>query len=245
VIYGIINMTNTLASGGVSQGLGQTEQITIVYSAMVSGVGSVPGTFNLVPIGDSAKDYDLRNLLSPSILNDFTSGPNDDSIFVAMSNTTGTSDPGGINPLNLNANIGGAADANSIITNLTNGNGWTGDLIGGLTRADDFFEFTGSFALGGSDRAAFTVQEDTFGGIYLPVDVLDFSATPHLSHVTLDVGTVNPAAAAEQGKGWSFRDQGSFYINALAAPEPMSVIMWAGLSALAGVAAWRHRSMSK
>lgn len=231
VIWGVVNMTNTDASGTASQGISQLEQITLVFAAKITGTGSLPGSWSLDAVSDATKDYDLRNILSSSILDDFASGPNDDSLFVIMSNPIGNSETGGINPLNLNANLGGLVDANSVETNITNANGWTGDAVGGIL-GSDFFEFFGGLTFG-TEIGGFSIQEDTFGGIYLPVDVNNLAgAWSGTYDVTLNTGTVRNASTEKATLGWFFEDQGSFFVNALAVPEPISAVVWMGIFCL-------------
>lgn len=242
-VYGIINMTNTQASTQANQGISQTEQITIVFSAKFTGAGS-GGSFSLGPVADSLSDIDLRNLLSPSIIDDFSLGAFDDtSVFVVMSNPIGTAEVGGINPLNSNANIGGAVDANSIENVLTNANGWTGDAIGGLL-AGNFFEFLSTGGLSGLERGGFTITEKNFSGFFLSVDVANFGGVITDHDVTLDFGSVNAASVEEQGKGWVFSDQGSFFVNVKAVPEPATAVVWSILLGFATICSRRPQRLA-
>lgn len=236
IIYGVVNMTNTQASTQTNQGISQTEQITLVFSAQITGGGGAGVPFTLGAIGDIGSAYDLRNLMSASILDDFTSGPDDDSIFVIMSNPTGTAEVGGINPLNISST--------SIGSTLTNANGWTGDAIGGLLDGD-FFEFLATGGLSGIERGGFSIQTHNMGSVaFLPVDTVNSAGTISFHDVTLDIGSVNAASAEEQNNGWLFADQSSFYVNAVATvPEPAAVLVWSTISVAAACwAAFKKRA---
>lgn len=231
VIWGVVTLSDVQASGRPSVPVGPNGQVAIIFSAKIAGPGA-GGSFSLVPIGDSTKSYDLRNLLDPSV----QSGLNDNSLVTILSTTTPDTTPAN-DPLNWTT-----TQVSSATTGFSNTNNWfwelTADLLPGT---DDFFEFVGSAALGGTDRGALTITSSAFGpsSIWELVDVYDYGAVTHLSNLTLDIGSVNIATSAQKANGWEFRDQSTFFVNPV--PEPLSMLVWAGLAGVFGLVIARRR----
>jgi hypothetical protein len=220
IIYGVLTLSEISASGLPSRLVGATEQIAIIFSAAITGVGS-GGSFSLgaTPV---ASAFDLAQICGAVCAG---AGIQSTSVAVFLTTTQGVNPA--VNPQNDPLNWD-AAGANGFTANFNgaNGNGpWSWEATAGLSQAGSFFEFDGTAALGGTDRGAFQITSNAFGATWLLVDVFDFGAAVHLGDVTLDVGSVNIASVEEQGRGWTFRDQSTFFLNPTVVPEPTSLAL--------------------
>jgi hypothetical protein len=210
IVFGMVTLSEILASGNPSVGIGANSQIAILFSGVIGGAGS-GGSVVVDPIAQ-ASAYSLTSLLPSSVTT--PAGLSDTSIAIVVSTSTPATNPAD-DPLNWSVA--------QFSTDFSNANNWYWEATLGLTpRSEDFFEFLGNYALGGTERGAFTITSQAFSVTdWLPVDVFDFSASSHTSDATLDVGSVNPAQAEQQQRGWVFRDQSSYFVNPI--PEPATL----------------------
>jgi len=224
IIYGLITLSEIDSSGVLSESIGADDQIAIIFSTVING-DAAGDTLNLDPIADITNDYDLRNLLDASVQTSI----NDDTIAVAVSSSNaaeGDDDPQNWTP-------------DQITTDFDNDNGWFWEMTLGLVEDTDFFAFQGNFP-SGSERGAFTIQDQAFVADWLPVDVFDFANDKHLADATLDIGSVNPAGE-DNPPGWDLRDQSTFFVNPVRVPEP-SIIALLGI-AFAGLGLSKRRKV--
>jgi PEP-CTERM motif len=209
-IFGVLTLSEVLASGRPSVPVGLNSQVAILYA----------GTYVAGPGGA------LGIVANPALLSATCgavcagAGINAGSIGVFLSTTTPDTNPAS-DPLNWDA-----LGANNVTANFNNLNGngaWSWEMTAGLNSPSDFFQFSGDPLLGGTNRAGLTITSTAFPPVtWLDVDVLDFGLGTHLVDLSLDVATTNPASIPEQGRGWTFRDQSSFFVNPTIAqiPEP-------------------------
>ena len=211
IIWGTVTLSDILASGRPSVGV-DNDFITIIFSAQISG-GGAGGSFNLVPTTDPT--YSLAAILQPDI--ETPAGLDEDSIAVVVSSSTvGTAN----DPLNWST----AEAMAEFKTGNTFGADWSWEATLGLKDEDDFFEFLGSSVVGGTELGAFTITSQAFDvRDWLDVDVLDFGGATHFGDATINTGTVSIAAGEQQGRGWSFTDQTTFYVNPV--PEPSAIAL--------------------
>ena len=198
IFVGVITLSEINSSGRLSMDVGAHEQIAIVTSSTITGVGSVAGSWAFGPTA-AANANSLMSLfgavpgvagnISPnSIALMFSTSMNDDS--------ANANDPSGSNdPLNwtysfLSGNFG-----------VAGAGGWSWEMTGGLTPGtSDFAEFlpTLPFGVGGTQRAGVTIEATVFPtpNGWLPVDVLNFAGTKSLHDFTLDTATFDPASGS-------------------------------------------------
>ena len=225
VFYGIVTLSDVLASGRPSVGVGANSQVAILFSAVISATPGSGGSLSLVSDG-------MLSTRCGAVC--AGAGIDANSVAVMLSTTQSDANPAN-DPLNwttanYTANFNGAG-----------GNGpWSWEATVGLVAATDFFNFSGNI-LGGTERAALTVQSEAFFvKDWLPVDVARFDLVNVTADATLDIGTVTPASSSQQANGWTFRDQSSFFVNPI--PEPGSLALL-GL-ALAGLGFMNRRRLT-
>ena len=115
---------------------------------------------------------------------------------------------------------------------------WNWEATLDIAKSTDFFEFLPAGG-GGLEAGAFTISSNAMGVTsWLPVDVADFGGTTHMGDATLDQGLVRPASADEKLRGWTYRDDSTFFVNA-PVPEASSIAIW---GVLAGIGLLYRRS---
>jgi hypothetical protein len=227
VIYGQVTLSDLLASGRASVPVGANSQISILFSATITGFTA---TGEVILGATAAADpLSLQSLLVDGAM---TSGMTAQSIGVILSTTTPDTNAAD-DPLNWTT-----AQFN---TDYSTANNWNQEVVFGLVDSDDFFQFdpTGALLIG-TDLGAFTIQQSAFNATWLPVDVQNYDGTTHLGSITLNIGNVSLASAEQNGRGWFFTDQSTFYVNPTAVPEPGTLALVSG--ALLGFGALRGRS---
>lgn len=215
VVYGMLTLSEFNSSGVPSLGVGNNEQIALLFSTkIVSMNGGSNGTIELGAIGNAADAYDLRTLLGVDA--GIVAGLDNNTVGVMVSNPNGATPA--TDPLNFTTA--------QFSTEFTAANGWSQELSIGLVEATDFFNFdnTGP-GLTGTDRGAFTIQQEAFSvKDWIDVDMLDYASNIVKGDFTLDFGTVTLASGAEQANGWTFRDQSSFFVNPVPEPSMLSLL---------------------
>jgi len=214
-VYGMVTLSEVFSSGRPSVGVGATQQVAILFSAMF-GTQNLNGSWNMLSIGNSGNAYDLRNAAFMNSTVTAPAGLSDNSIAIVVSSENNVP-PAAADPLNWTTG--------QFSTDFSVANGWNWESTLGLVSDADFFQFMGNLALGGTERGGFTITSQAFAITdWLPVDVLDYNVAAHLNDATLDIGSVNIASIVEQQNGWTFRDQSSYFVNPIPEPETLALL---------------------
>ena len=212
IIYGIVTLSEINASGAPNATIGDDEYITLIFSVTIDNTPGSGSSFNLIPTV-AASSFSLASILTADI--ETPANIDTDTVGVLVSSSTATVPN---DPLNWSTA--------QIFTDFTNANDWNWELTLGLVGKSDFFEYlvTPPSAFDGGERGAFTIQSQAFDvRDWIDVDVLDFGGATHLGDATLDVGLVGIASADEIERGWTFRDQSTYYVNPV--PEPSAIAL--------------------
>lgn len=226
IFWGIVTISEALASGQPSVGVGASGQIAFVYSAIISGPGTTDG-FGLVPITDTTSIYYLGNLLDPSVQQSI------DGNTIAVGLSTTTSDANSTNdPLNQTT-------ANILAGNFfTSANNWNWEMSMGIVASTDYFDFLGA-PNAGLEAAIFTIQDQAFSANWLPVDVAGFNGDVTTGDFGF-TGVVTAASDSQLANGWSFADDSRGLVNPV--PEPATLgLLGLGLIGVSFSAARRRK----
>jgi len=236
-LFGVITLSEINSSNRPSATIGPSSQIAIIYAAKVlTGDTTVAGTIATFGPADAGFLAGICGAVCAP------AGILASTIGVALSTSQGVDAL--VNPQNDPLNWD-AAGANGFTANFNgaNGNGpWSWELTLGMTDGSDNFFQAFSFGDSANEKAAFDITSQAFAATWQLVDVKEIvAATVHTNEVTLDQGTIQFADTEEVSRGWAFRDQGSFFVNAVV-PEPsILALMGIALAGMAGVARRRRK----